>query len=162
MLPVSCIVCLYSDIVIVIRLLYSDGYWGSVCVPRGSDWTKQISQVICRQLHDTDGYSTNNDFGRNNGPVWMDDVRCDGNESTLEECRFRPWGVTHEDCRDHNLDLSVVCKSKLQSVLSLVCYPVSSQHSSFSRLEPVLPTPSYIHSFLHDTLYLLDLLPRRE
>ncbi|NXH14170.1 DMBT1 protein, partial [Bucco capensis] len=40
------------------------------------------------------------------GQIWLDDVNCEGAESTLSECRARPWG--DHNC-NHGEDAAVVC-----------------------------------------------------
>lgn len=40
------------------------------------------------------------------GKVWLDDVQCNGNETSLAECKHRPWG--EHDCR-HADDAGVQC-----------------------------------------------------
>ena len=41
-----------------------------------------------------------------NGTIWLDDVRCQGHESDLEDCDHSPWA--EHDC-DHNDDVGVQC-----------------------------------------------------
>lgn len=48
-------------------------------------------------------------FGRGNGDILLDDLRCDGSEATLASCSHRPFG-------DHNCvhfeDAGVRCESQ--------------------------------------------------
>ena len=40
---------------------------------------------------------------------YLDDVQCQGNESSIVNCRYSPWGV--HNCGHHE-DASVICSSK--------------------------------------------------
>ena len=48
-------------------------------------------------------------FGPGVGPIWLDNVQCNGTEERLEECGYNGWGNT--PCY-HSSDASVVCESK--------------------------------------------------
>ena len=48
-------------------------------------------------------------FGRGTGPVYLNNVRCTGTESSLLSCSHREIGVTY--C-SHSRDAGVVCPSR--------------------------------------------------
>ncbi|XP_033763485.1 neurotrypsin-like [Pecten maximus] len=71
--------------------IYIHGIWGGICVKK---WKYSAASVACRQMGFTSGRALfNNFFGQDDGPVWMSDVQCVGNESMLVECPFGGWGV---------------------------------------------------------------------
>ncbi|XP_011881077.1 PREDICTED: uncharacterized protein LOC105569323 isoform X2 [Vollenhovia emeryi] len=81
------------------------GVWGTVC---DDDFTSATATVICRSL----GYGgiaiakKNGYFGPGQGPIWLDEVFCHGNESQLYRCEHNHWG--QHNC-DHNEDAGVIC-----------------------------------------------------
>ena len=88
--------------------IYYRGTWGTVC---DDNWDKNDARVVCRQL----GYSSvvsaphSARFGQGSGKIWLDNVQCQGNESSIVNCRHSPWGV--HNC-EHREDASVICSSK--------------------------------------------------
>ena len=80
-----------------------------------------LTQVVCHQL----GYSqavratTRAEFGPGNGNIWLDDVRCTGNEAYLDECQFNGWGV--HNC-GHQEDAGVVCQGTFHMFKSIGMY----------------------------------------
>ena len=88
--------------------IYYNDTWGTVC---DDLWDINDARVVCRQL----GYSSavsapqNARFGQGSGKIWLDNVQCQGDESSIVNCRRSPWGV--HNC-GHSEDASVICSSK--------------------------------------------------
>lgn len=53
--------------------------------------------------------ATYNYFGAGTGQVWLDDVRCHGDETSIDDCEHPGWGDVSTDCLGHNSDVGVVC-----------------------------------------------------
>ena len=85
--------------------VYYNGEWGTVC---GDRWDLDDAQVVCRQL----GYGPpiavryRAYYGQGSGQIWLDNLKCNGNESTIEECLHAGWGM--HDC-EHDEDAGVEC-----------------------------------------------------
>ncbi|KAJ8367540.1 hypothetical protein AAFF_G00315130 [Aldrovandia affinis] len=86
--------------------VFHAGQWGTVC---DDGWGLAEAMVVCRHL----GYQGAREavnggvYGQGSGPIWLDDLDCNGTESSLSSCRFKGWGVT--DC-SHNEDAGVICE----------------------------------------------------
>ncbi|KAF5887582.1 deleted in malignant brain tumors 1 protein-like, partial [Clarias magur] len=82
-----------------------DGQWGTVC---NNSWDMREAAVVCRELQcgEAVDVQTLTHFGPGSGPIWMDDVGCNGSESTLKDCSSADWG--RNDC-DHSGDAGVTC-----------------------------------------------------
>ena len=88
--------------------IYYRGSWGTVC---DRNWDENDALVVCRQLGYSSAVSAPHSarFGQGSGKIWLNDVECEGNESSIVNCRHRPWGV--HNC-GHLEDASVICLSK--------------------------------------------------
>ncbi|XP_011309763.1 uncharacterized protein teq isoform X2 [Fopius arisanus] len=82
------------------------GVWGTVC---DDDFSHAAAKVICRAF----GYwgnavaKKNGYFGAGEGPIWLDEVFCRGNETQLYRCEHDHWG--HSNC-NHDEDVGVICE----------------------------------------------------
>ncbi|KAE8736584.1 hypothetical protein FOCC_FOCC017961 [Frankliniella occidentalis] len=81
------------------------GEWGSVC---DDDFNEAAAITVCRQLGMPGRARVLKEahFGQGQGLMWLDDVRCSGNETSLEKCAHADFGVTN--CK-HDEDVGVAC-----------------------------------------------------
>ena len=87
--------------------VFLNGIWGTVC---DDYWEIKESHVVCRELGFPSASSALPEaaYGRGSGPVWLDDVNCQGGEASLLDCRHRGWGVVN--CGNHE-DVGVICNT---------------------------------------------------
>ncbi|KAH3788972.1 hypothetical protein DPMN_167138 [Dreissena polymorpha] len=52
-------------------------------------------------------------YGEGTGTIWLDDVTCNGTESSLSHCRANSWGVNN--C-GHEKDVGVECSELLHNI----------------------------------------------
>ena len=85
----------------------SGGSWGTIC---DDDFDEEEASVICKMLGYPYGINVPNPiayFGwSDGGPIYMDDLHCVGNETSILDCEYPGW--RRSDC-GHSEDAGIGC-----------------------------------------------------
>ncbi|XP_078146215.1 scavenger receptor cysteine-rich type 1 protein M130-like [Centroberyx gerrardi] len=89
--------------------IFHNGQWGTVC---DDEWEMNNAEVVCKQLGCGHAVAApmNAQFGRGTGPIWLDNVECNGQESALTQCTHPGFG---ENNCGHGEDASAICLGAL-------------------------------------------------
>ena len=89
------------------------GHWGTVC---DYSWNMNNAEVVCRQVGCGRALAalSRAHFGQGSGLIWLDNVRCSGNESSLTQCQHSGFGSHY--C-GHYSDVGVICSGKKSSFI---------------------------------------------
>ncbi|XP_050394148.2 uncharacterized protein LOC126812030 isoform X2 [Patella vulgata] len=111
-----------------------NGIKGTVC---DDEWGEQDAEVVCKEL----GYKLGGKvvkkgtFGQGSGIIWLDNVKCDGTETSIEWCDGPAWGV--HDC-DHEEDAGVFCYIGSETETELKVELVDGKTPNEGRVEITL------------------------
>lgn len=90
--------------------IYHNNQWGTIC---HDGFDPNDGRVACRQL----GYGGFRKYeccgkvgGPGTGPIWLEGIKCGGNENNIVECSNKGWNKT--DCGHHE-DIGLVCTGML-------------------------------------------------
>lgn len=83
-----------------------NGVWGTIC---DDGFDLDDGHVICRMVGFPAAIAVpgNSAFGNGTGKIWLDNVRCIGNESYILDCESMGLGA-FKDC-NHGEDAGVIC-----------------------------------------------------
>ncbi|XP_066275078.1 uncharacterized protein [Branchiostoma lanceolatum] len=113
-----------------VEVRLDNGEWGTIC---DDDFDLTAANVVCRQLGygKAESYGNSAEFGQGNGSIWLDDVRCAGDEESLLDCSSNGWG---ENNCGHYEDVGVVCSNTTGNV-SLEIRLVGGASANEGRVE---------------------------
>ena len=77
--------------------------WGSVC---SSGFTEQSADTLCKAFGFVYGGMAVKNYGGGKGPIWLEDVRCTGDEGDAIDCPHAPVGDNY--CQ-HGADVGLCC-----------------------------------------------------
>ncbi|KAI8496828.1 scavenger receptor [Branchiostoma belcheri] len=84
--------------------------WGTVC---HNQFDIKDADVVCKMLDYPSAKLVRNDahFGQGRGPIYMDDLHCNGDENSLFNCSYPGWTINDLNC-SHDQAAGVECTGK--------------------------------------------------
>ncbi|XP_066518200.1 CD5 antigen-like [Hoplias malabaricus] len=124
--------------------VFHSSSWGTVC---GDLWDIKDAQVVCRQLQCGEALSAPVParFEPGTGPIWLNEVQCEGNETSLWNCRHQLSEEEYKEIRltegcegtlevFYNGTWGNVCENGMtEEAVSLVCQELNCGKSGSER-----------------------------
>ncbi|XP_071111546.1 scavenger receptor cysteine-rich type 1 protein M130-like isoform X2 [Haliotis cracherodii] len=107
------------------------GTWGTIC---DDNFSYTAAAVVCRQMglpFSAAVAVSGIPYGKGTGKIWLDNVNCRGNETSVSSCHHNTLG--NNDC-DHSEDVSVMCQSSA-STANVTARLVNGPTPTEGRLE---------------------------
>jgi len=116
--------------------LFYGGAWGTVC---DDEFNDAAARVVCHMLGYEDvGRFIGNRYGAGNGTIWLNNVRCNGTETSIADCGHD--GLGRHEC-GHDEDVSVSCTTvKMSNNASTTSPPSMTSQSIVSYTTSSLPS----------------------
>lgn len=109
--------------------------WGTIC---DDYWDADDAVVVCRQLGLFGGIAQKRaPYGPGTGPIWFDNMKCHGNETSLFNCTHR--GVGTHNC-NHTEDVGVICDVKPS--IAVLTTPTPTPQATISAVPKSTVAPS--------------------
>ena len=96
-----------------IEILYA-GVWGAIC---NDLFNLTAANVVCRQL-DYPGAVRVASYGSSTNQIWLDDVQCTGNETSIDQCSHNGFNIY--DCTNQ-IGIECIGQSHYKHVCDLSC-----------------------------------------
>ena len=87
--------------------VFVQGEWGTVC---NDDFDQQDANVVCKMMgfrRVQRYFNARANFKIGSGKIWLDNLKCNGYESSLFECEHAGIGI--QNC-GHIEDIAVICE----------------------------------------------------
>ncbi|XP_059897442.1 deleted in malignant brain tumors 1 protein-like isoform X3 [Gadus macrocephalus] len=99
-----------------VEVFYRD-HWGTVC---DDGWTMRNAEVVCNSLDCGTALEIKPRafYGQGKGLIWLDDLRCTGQETSLSKCKHS--GLSIHNC-GHGEDVGVVCSDHIKLLNGTRC-----------------------------------------
>ena len=128
-----------------VEILYKET-WGTICDDGFGDGG---ARVLCRTNGYDDGFYARGKYkqplAKKVGRIWLDQLKCRGNETNIDDCSHNPWGK--HNC-GHGEDIGIRCYGKILNFL--VTYHTNHNFGFFLLFKgPYTHAQTHLHTHAH-------------